>query len=123
MPHLPRTLAAAALLLLATATVARGQDPRTTAADSLLNVALSQARAGDTTKAIATLERASRLAPRFAPAHFHRGLLLSQTTRLGMRDVGQRAEAYKAINLALRLDRDNPFYLLELGRIRLKTPL
>lgn len=122
IPHLPRTLFAAALLLAA-ATSATAQDRRTTAADSLVNVALSQALAGDTSKAISTLERASRLAPRFAPAHFHRGLLLSQTSRLGMGDVGRRAEAYKAINLALNIDRDNPFYLLELGRIRLKTPL
>ncbi len=122
MPHLHRTLAATAMIL-ATATVAAGQDPKTTRADSLLNVALSQARAGDTSKAIKTLERASRIAPRYAPAHFHRGLLISQTTRLGMGDVGRRTEAYRAINLALRLDRDNPFYLLELGRIRLKTPL
>ena len=122
MPHLPRTLAATALLV-ATAAVAPGQDPKTTTADSLLNVALSEARAGDTSKAIRTLERASRIAPRFAPAHFHRGLLISQTTRLGMGDVGRRTEAYRAINLALRFDRDNPFYLLELGRIRLKTPL
>src|SRR5688572_2391592 len=66
MLHLHRTLAATALFL-ATATVAAGQDPRTTAADSLLNVALSQARAGDTSKAIKTLERASRIAPRYAP--------------------------------------------------------
>ena len=122
MPHLHPAFAILALIL-ATATVAAGQDPKMTAADSLLKVALSQARAGDTSKAIKTLERASRIAPRFAPAHFHRGLLISQTTRLGMGDIGRRTEAYRAINLALRLDRDNPFYLLELGRIRLKTPL
>lgn len=97
--------------------------PQAATADTLLRFALERAQAGDTTGAIRALERATRVAPNYAPAYFERGVLLSRTTELGMGDILRRREAAQHINRALELDPGNPFYLLELGRIRLKTPL
>lgn len=128
------TAAVLPLLLLAGVTTAarpaagqgtarRPGDARTSSADSLVELALTRARAGDTTLALWTLERATKIAPDYAPAFYQRGLLLSRTTSLGLSDSWRRHQAAKEIDHALDLDPNNPFYLLELGRIRLKTPL
>ena len=64
------------------------------------------------------------IAPRHAPAFYQRGLMLSRSSSvLGLTDILRRRTAWQQINHALDLDRNNPFYLLELGRIRLKTPI
>ena len=122
---LPR-VALAALLAAGGALDADAQsrrEARAAAADSMVQGALARARAGDTTTALDLLERATKLAPNHAPAHYERGLLLSRTTRLGFSDLLTRREATSHIKRALELDANNPFYLMELGRIRLKTPL
>lgn len=113
-------LLGAPLLLPAQGTSA--YDERVARADSLIQLALDQTRAGDTTSALRALERATRVAPNYAAAHYHRGRLLARTTRLGMSDVLRRREATQQLNRALDLDNNNPFYMLELGRVRLKTP-
>lgn len=91
-------------------------------ADSLIAVALDRARAGDTSTALRTLDRATKVAPKHAPAHYQRGMLLARASELGMSDLFRRRSATKAIKRALDLDPGNPLYLVELGRIRLKTP-
>ena len=108
--------------LLLTAQGTAGYDERIARADSLIQVALDRTHAGDTTSALRALERATRVAPNYAPAHYHRGMLLSRASRLGMTDLLQRREASQQLKRALDLDNNNPFYLLELGRVRLKTP-
>jgi GWxTD domain-containing protein len=69
------------------------------------------------------LDRATRVAPRFAPAFYQRGVLLSRSADMGMSDALNRYKAHQMIDHALDLDRDNPLYLVELGRLRLKTPI
>jgi GWxTD domain-containing protein len=114
---------AAAIVLVAGAGIARAQQSAPhAAADSLLQIALAHVRAGDTVFALKVLETAEKIAPDFAPAYYQRGVLISRATRLGMSDILRRREASKQINRALDLDQNNPFYLMELGRIRLKTP-
>lgn len=115
-------LAAGFLVAAVLPAVASGQrDPQHTA-DSLLRLALDQTRAGDTSAALKSLERANRIAPNYAPALYQRGVILSRTTRLGMSDMLRRRTAWQLISKAHDLDRGNPFYLMELGRLRLKTP-
>lgn len=98
------------------------QQSKSAQAESLFRTALEQTRDGDTTAALRTLELANKTDPNFAPAFYQRGLLLGRGTRLGMNDVLRRRVAFQLLNRALDLDNDNPFYLMELGRIRLKTP-
>ena len=118
---------AAAAASLAVLAIARGeasaQSAVNTRADSMIVSALERARSGDTTAAVRTLKRATKVAPKHAPAHYHLGVMLSRGTQLGVSDLLQRREAWQRISRALDLDHNNPFYLLELGRIRLKTPL
>ena len=97
-------------------------DPRMRAADSLIAVALERARAGDTVAALRVLERATKVAPSYAPAFYERGVLLSRSARLGVTDMLVRRSAGNQFERALELDPHNPRYLIELGRLRLKTP-
>lgn len=101
----------------------RVTDARVASADSLIHLALDRARDGDTTLALKTLERATKVAPDYAPSFYQRGVLIARSTKLGLSDTWRRREAVKQIDHALDLDPNNPYYLLELGRIRLKTPL
>ncbi len=89
---------------------------------TLVAMAGELASRGDTSGALATLQRAVRLFPGFAEAHYWRGLLLVRSSSGGMADLFRRRAAQGALERALELDRDNPRYLLELGRLRLKTP-
>ena len=113
--------ALASLALLLAPAASRAQQAHPTA-DSLISLALERARAGDTTAALKALERATKVAPEYAPAFYQRGMLLSRTTSLGMSDVMRRRTASQQLKRALDLDVNNPFYLMELGRLRLKTP-
>jgi GWxTD domain-containing protein len=123
----PRIRACAiACAILATSLVAveplaaqrRGQ----ATADTLIQLARSRAEKGDTAAALDLLQRATRTAPDYAPAFYERGVLLARTTQLGMSDVWRRHQAGQELKRALDLDSGNPFYLMELGRLRLKTP-
>jgi GWxTD domain-containing protein len=119
-----RSLAAASLVVLAISASETGaQSSATARADSLIALALERARSGDTSAALRALERATEIAPKHAPAFYQRGMMLARTSVLGLGDALTRRTAWQQINHALDLDQDNPFYLLELGRLRLKTPL
>ena len=123
--------AAAALAALLPVARAAGQDraagngdARAALADSLIALALERARAADTSGALQALERATKVAPRYAHAFYQRGSMLARTTDLGA-GIGsaiRRREAVQQLDRALDLDPGNPRYLLELGRIRLRTP-
>jgi GWxTD domain-containing protein len=116
-------VAAAFVVLAIAGRAAHAQSAPSARADSLIAVALERARLGDTSAALRALERATQVAPRHAPAFYQRGVMLERSSTLGLGDVLSRRTAWQQINRALDLDHDNPFYLLELGRIRLKTPL
>ncbi|MGI8496563.1 MAG: GWxTD domain-containing protein [Gemmatimonadaceae bacterium] len=112
----------AALSLLLWSATSSAQTPSVRSADSIIARALDRARAGDTSTALRELSLATRVAPRYAVAHFQRGILLERSTSLGMSDILRRREASNEIKEALELDAGNPLYLMELGRLRAKTP-
>ena len=91
-------------------------------ASTLLATAQQLASRGDTAEALETLARAVRRFPGLAEAHYRRGLLLSRTASASLGDHFHRLSAQRALERALQIDRDNPTYLLELGRLRLKMP-
>jgi len=85
--------------------------------------ALERASAGDTSVALELLERATDQSPRDPNALFWRGLMLSRTTALSITDTPRRLLAGYLLGRANDIDPTNPRYLVELGRIRLKTPM
>ena len=91
--------------------------------DSLVREALGKADAGDTATALDLLEQATDNSPRNADALYWRGLMLSRTTTLSISDTPRRLLAGYLLNRANDIDPRNPRYLIELGRIRLKTPI
>ncbi len=91
--------------------------------DSLVREALDKAGAGDTASALDLLERATDQAPRDADALYWRGLMLSRSTTLSLSDTPRRLLAGWLLNRGNDIDPRNPRYLIELGRIRLKTPV
>ncbi len=100
------------------------QAPRLrTPTDSLVRSALERAAAGDTSVALELLERATDQSPRDANALYWRGLMLSRTTALSLTDTPRRFLAGYLLGRANDIDPTNPRYLIELGRIRLKTPM
>jgi GWxTD domain-containing protein len=94
------------------------------AADSLYQLSKQQLSRADTAAALDALGQVERLAPRFAGAYFDHGVILSRRSEMGLAldDVLRRRRAGDLLERALDLDPDNPLYLLELGRLRLKTP-
>jgi len=94
------------------------------AADSLYADARRLLDVGDTAAAIEQLKQVQRRAPRFAPAFFDHGVILSRRASMGLApdEVYHRYLAGAKLGEALDLDRDNPLFLMELGRLRLKTP-
>lgn len=91
--------------------------------DSLVREALGKASLGDTATALDLLEQATDQSPRDVNALYWRGLMLSRTTVLSLVDTPRRMMASHLLNRANDIDPRNPRYLIELGRIRLKTPL
>ncbi len=113
-----------AACLAVSANPARAQSgPAKPPTDSLVREALDKAGSGDTSTALALLERATDQSPRNADALYWRGLILSRTTALSLVDTPRRLLAGYLLNRANDIDPANPRYLIELGRIRLKTPL
>lgn len=111
------------LLLLAPMQVTNAQTRLRPPTDSLVREALDKAGSGDTSSALSLLERATDQSPRDVNALYWRGLMLSRTTALSMVDTPRRLLAGYLLNRANDIDPANPRYLVELGRIRLKTPL
>lgn len=85
-----------------------------------LRYGLERAAAGDTAAALAHLDQAVKLDPRLAEAHFQRGLLHARQASSRPTEYEERLQAQQAFQEALRLDPDNPIYLLELGKLMLK---
>ena len=100
--------------------VARGQS---SPIDSLLNGAISSVSRGDTSTALKMLETANKRAPKNPDVLFWRGMLLARSTFLRVGDIPRNVLAWRLLEKAAQLDPRNPRYLLEMGRIRLYTPL
>ena len=90
-------------------------------ASRLVADALQLARYGDTAAAIARLKEATRLAPNLADAHYRRGMLLARQAGNEVTDMFKRRAAAAELERAIRIERNNPVYYLELGRLRLKA--
>ena len=91
--------------------------------DVLLATALEKAAAGDTTAALELLDKANRQSPRNPDVLYWRGKILSSTTSIGFTDVPRNMLAWHLLSRGAEVDPDNPRYFLEMGRIRLRTPL
>jgi GWxTD domain-containing protein len=114
---------AVASVLLSGARRARAQgtaDSPVARANQLVSEAMQLAARGDTAAALSRLEQATRLHPTLADAHYRRGMLLARQAGNGLGDMFKRQAAGGALERALRIDRGNPNYYLELGLLRLK---
>lgn len=123
--HAVVALLVAAFLALRSASLgAQAARPLPPAVDSLYQASRQHLARGDTTAALDALEAVERRAPRFAAAFFDHGVILSRRSAMGLAldDVLRRRRAGDKLDRALNLDPNNPRYLLELGRLRLKTP-
>jgi tetratricopeptide (TPR) repeat protein len=89
-------------------------------AGRLVRDANQLAARGDTAAALARLTEATKLAPGLAEAHYRRGMLLARQADNDLADMFKRRAAASALERAIRIDRGNPAYFLELGRLRLK---
>lgn len=103
---------------------AQASRPLSPPADSLYRESQRLLSVGDTATALDLLKQVERRAPRFAPAFFDHGVILSRRSDMGLAvdNIYRRRVAGQKLDEALDLDRGNPLYLLELGRLRLKTP-
>jgi GWxTD domain-containing protein len=120
-PPAPAAGLAVLLALAAPGRLAAQQaDDAVARASALVAEALQLARYGDTAAALARLEEATRLAPNLADAHYRRGMLLARQAGSGLTDMFRRRAAAGALERAIRIERNNPAYFLELGRLRLK---
>ena len=118
-----RPLAGILIASLVAASPARGQgtaDSPIAQANALVRDAVLFASRGDTAAALERLERATRLAPTLAEAHYRRGMLLARQAGSGLADMFKRRAAGAELEQAIRIDAGNPLYFLELGRLRLK---
>ncbi len=70
--------------------------------------------------AFSELEKAVEAEPRFADAHYHLGRLYTHRASAVETDFRDRLRAEKALLEALRLSPNDPRYMLELARLRLK---
>lgn len=122
--HAVPALVASALACLAASLGAQTARPLSSAVDSVYQASRRHLARGDTAAALAALDSVERHAPRFASAFFDHGLILSRRSEMGLAldDVLRRRRAGDKLERALDLDPNNPLYLLELGRLRLKTP-
>ncbi len=93
------------------------------ATDSLIRYARARAGVGDTLAALELLEQATDQSPRDVDALYWRGVVLSRTTGLTLGDSPRRILAWHLLSRAANIDGKNPRYLIELGRIRLHSPL
>lgn len=120
---LPRIALLLLVLPLAAGAQARHTHASTPLADSLLTAALESAAKGDTNTAIKTLDHANKLFKKDPEVLYWRGLMLARSTFLRIGDMPRNVVAWNLLEKAQSLDPKNPRYLMEMGRIRLMTPL
>jgi GWxTD domain-containing protein len=119
--RLARRAGVVAVLLGGAGRTLPAQGPEAVAdARRLVDEAVVLADRGDTAAALERLERATRLAPTMADAHYRRGMLLARQAGTGLGDMGKRRAAEAALEKAIQYEQGNPAYYLELGRLRLK---
>ncbi len=92
-------------------------------ADSILHHALARASEGDTTQALEMLERASKIAPRNTDVLYWRAVILNRTTFLRLEDMARNLVAWRLLQRAENLDKTNARYAIEMGRVRLMSPM
>ena len=114
---------AAAAIALGAPLAGQRQSDGQTAGRRMVEQAMQLAERGDTAAAVEQAARAARAAPDLADARFLYGLLLARTSGAGFGSWGRRIDADREFEAALRLDADNPRYLIEIARLRLKQPL
>jgi GWxTD domain-containing protein len=90
------------------------------AAEALIAEGLALAAAGDTAAARARLRQAVVAAHKMAEARFQLGRLLGRHASGHEIDFRERLAAEKALLRAIELDPNNPEYMAELGRLRIK---
>ena len=112
-----------ATVIVAVTMMASNAQAQPSAIDSLLNGAIASIARGDTTRALDMLEIANKRAPKNADVLYWRGTLLARSTFLRVGDIPRNVLAWRLLEKAAQLDPRNPRYLLEMGRIRLYTPL
>lgn len=78
------------------------------------------ANAGDTLLAFAEFEKAVSAAPDLADAHYYLGRLYTHRASSVETDFRDRKQAERALLQALQISPEDPRYLLELGRLRVK---
>lgn len=97
------------------AAMAQGGD-----AQEFLARGLQLAYQGDTTSAVAELSNAVKADPKLADAYYYLGRLYSRRASAVETDFLDRRRAEEALLSAIRLNSDDPRYILELGWLRLK---
>ncbi len=115
MKYLLPLLASACVVLSASPLAAQYE-----AARRHIEQGVALASAGDTLLAFAEFEKAVDLAPSLADAHYQIGRLYTERASAIETDFRDRRRAEEALLEALRLDPNDPRYLLELGRLRMK---
>jgi GWxTD domain-containing protein len=117
-----RSLAALTMTVLASPAIAQST-PRARA-EAFVSSALASARAGDTSQALKLLDQAKDADDKYAKAFYYKGLFLARTTSMGLnpKDLWNRTSASRDLRHASDLAPDDPYPLLELGRLRLKMP-
>lgn len=93
------------------------------AVDSLVLRANRQLSIGDTAAALELLAQATDRAPRHVEALYQRGRLLVRHLSLGLSGTPQQVLAWRLLNRGADLAPTDGRFALELGRLRLRTPV
>jgi GWxTD domain-containing protein len=120
-PRLPALLLASGLAVAAAAPAGRAQAQVAVTAE--LREAVELAARGDTAAALQRIDQIIRTDPRSAEAHFRRGQLFAIRASSERFQFEDRLQAEASLGAALRLDPDNPLYLLEFGKLMLKQQM
>ena len=110
-------------MLLASCLGSSHPPPASEKQDALVTAALQKAAAGDTAAALELLDEANKKSSRDPDVLFWRGKILSSTTAIGFSDVPRNILAWHLLSRGAEVDPDNARYYIEMGRIRLRTPL